>query len=75
MQLNGALHGDVARDGWSRREPQLERLIDLPLLDVVIVDLETGAIHSVGAQVASDVNPPSWTPDGALLIDRYLPGD
>lgn len=46
-----------------------------PLLDVIVVDLATGKITPIGPRVASDVNPPSWTPDGeALLIARYDDG-
>jgi Tol biopolymer transport system component len=56
-------------------DPELERPTDLPLLEVVVVDLETGQIHDLGAQVASDINPPSWTPDGALLINRFVSSD
>ena len=48
---------------------------DLPLLDVVVVDLVTGQVTDVGQQVVSDWNPVSWTPDGTgLLIDRHLVG-
>jgi Tol biopolymer transport system component len=59
--------------GRAHLRTSLGGLLDLPLLDVVVADLETGGIHYVGAQVASDVNPPSWTPDGALLINRFMP--
>ena len=45
---------------------------NLPLLDVVVVDVTTGEVTFVGARVATDLNPVSWTPDGeALLINRY----
>ena len=45
---------------------------DFPLLEVIVVDIANGAITVVGPRVGSDVNPPSWTPDGeALLIARY----
>jgi dipeptidyl aminopeptidase/acylaminoacyl peptidase len=51
------------------------RPADLPLLDVVVVDLDTGAVTAVGPRVAADFNPVSWTPDSsALLIDRYDDG-
>ena len=45
---------------------------DLPLLDVVVVEVERGTVTDLGTRVASDVNPVSWTPDGSsLLINRY----
>ena len=45
---------------------------DLPLLKVVVVDVSTGAVTHVGPRVPSDINPVSWTPDGAaLLVYRY----
>jgi dipeptidyl aminopeptidase/acylaminoacyl peptidase len=48
---------------------------DLPLLEVVVVDLATGNVTTVGPRVAADFNPVSWTPDGsALLINRYDAG-
>ena len=48
---------------------------DLPLLDVVVVDLTTGKVVVVGPRVVTDSNPVSWTPDGsALLINRYDSG-
>jgi len=48
---------------------------DLPLLEVVVVNLVTGKVKQVGPRVASDVNPVSWMPDGsALLIDRFDDG-
>jgi Tol biopolymer transport system component len=53
-------------------EPRRGRPADLPLLDVVVVDLHTGGVTTVGPRVAADFNPVSWTPDSsALLIDRY----
>ncbi len=55
--------------------PRHDRPTDLPLLDVVVVDLVTGDITTIGPRVASDGNPVSWTPDGsALLINRYDAG-
>ena len=63
----------VYRDQRAHLRTSLGDVLDLPLLEVVVVDLETGGIHYVGAQVASDVNPPSWTPDGALMINRFVP--
>lgn len=54
---------------------QSGRPVDLPLLDVVVVDLTTGTVTAVGPRVAADFNPVSWTPDSsALLIDRYDDG-
>jgi Tol biopolymer transport system component len=48
---------------------------DLPLLEVVVVDLATGDVTTVGPRVVADFNPVSWMPDGsALLIDRYDAG-
>ena len=52
--------------------PDLGRSLDLPLLEVIVVDVATKAITDTGIRVASDVNPVSWTPDGkALLVNRY----
>jgi Tol biopolymer transport system component len=51
------------------------RMVSLPLLEVVVVDLSTGELTGTGMRVASDVNPVSWFPDGErLLIDRYDEG-
>jgi hypothetical protein len=64
-------------DGSSRAtfDPVRGRPADLPLLDVVVVDLTTGTVTTVGPRVAADFNPVSWTPDSsALLIDRYDDG-
>ena len=45
---------------------------DLPLLDVIVVDIATGTVTDLGTRVASYSNPVSWTPDGtSLLINRY----
>ena len=56
-------------------DPRLGRPADLPLLEVVVVDLATGDVTTVGPRVAADFNPVSWTPDGsALLINRYDAG-
>ena len=45
---------------------------DLPLLEVLVVDVATGEVTFVGPRVATDLNPVSWTTDGeALLINRY----
>jgi dipeptidyl aminopeptidase/acylaminoacyl peptidase len=47
----------------------------LTFLEVVVVNLATGEVTSVGPRVAGDVNPVSWLPDGsALLINRYDAG-
>jgi hypothetical protein len=52
--------------------PELNLPAEVPLLDVVVVDVASGQIQEVGARVPSDVNPVSWTPDGrALLTYRY----
>jgi dipeptidyl aminopeptidase/acylaminoacyl peptidase len=43
----------------------------LPILDVAVVDLETGDWKRLGASVASFYSPVSWTLDGtALLVNR-----
>jgi len=56
-------------------DPRPGRLVDLPLLEVVVVDLATGEVTTVGPRVAADFNPVSWIPDGsALLINRYDAG-
>jgi Tol biopolymer transport system component len=61
--------------GRATFDPQPGRQTDLPLLQVVVVDLATGEVATVGPRVASDVNPVSWTPDGSgLLVDRYDAG-
>ena len=53
-------------------EPLLRLPMDLPLLEVVVIDLATGDNTSVGPRVASFFNRVSWTPDGtALLIARF----
>jgi Tol biopolymer transport system component len=62
-------------DGRATMPPRPGVPDDLPLLEVVVVDLATGKVTQVGPRVASDVNPVSWTPDGsALLIDRFDDG-
>jgi hypothetical protein len=51
------------------------RPLDMPTLEVVVVDLATGEVTTVGPRVAADYNPVSWMPDGsALLINRYDAG-
>ncbi len=56
-------------------DPAIRRPSDLPLLQVVVVDVATGDATTVGPRVASFFNPVSWTPDGtALLIDRFDDG-
>jgi Tol biopolymer transport system component len=53
---------------------QQGRTQGFPILDVVVVSLATGRVTDVGAQVASDVNGVSWTPDGrGLLVNQYEP--
>jgi Tol biopolymer transport system component len=44
---------------------------DRPLLKVLVLDLETREITDLGMRVETDLNGPSWTPDGNLLINRY----
>jgi Tol biopolymer transport system component len=47
----------------------------MPTLEVVVVDLATGEVTTVGPRVAADFNPVSWMPDGSgLLINRYDAG-
>jgi hypothetical protein len=49
--------------------------VDNPMLDVVVFDLETHRITDTGQRVPSDLNPPSWLPDGTgLLVYRYDEG-
>ena len=56
-------------------DPALAQPSDPPLLEVVVVDLATGAVKDVGPRVATYDNPVSWTPDGqALLVNRYDDG-
>lgn len=56
----------------ARMPGELKLPVDLPLLEVIVVDVVSGAVTDVGVRVPSDVNPVSWTPDGqALLIYRY----
>ena len=44
----------------------------MALLEVVVLDLATNEITSLGTRVATDLNPPSWMPDGtALLVNVY----
>jgi hypothetical protein len=53
----------------------LGRGTDGPLLRVIVADVTTGDQTVVGPRVVSDVNPPSWTADGAqLLVNRYDDG-
>jgi TolB protein len=42
-----------------------------PLMDVLILDVETGTVTDLGVRVVTDLNGPSWTPNGDLLINRY----
>jgi dipeptidyl aminopeptidase/acylaminoacyl peptidase len=43
-----------------------------PLLTIHVEDLSTGAVTSIQASVASDINAPSWLPSGAaLLVNQY----
>jgi Tol biopolymer transport system component len=74
---DGSMMALLRYDGSSRAtfDPVRGRPADLPLLDVVVVDLTTGTVTTVGPRVAADFNPVSWTPDSsALLIDRYDDG-
>jgi Tol biopolymer transport system component len=56
----------------ARLDLSMQLPVDHPLLKVVVVDLSTGAMTDVGPRVPNDVNPVSWTADGAaLLVYRY----
>ena len=44
---------------------------DVPLLAVRVLDLETGDVTRLDARVETDLNGPTWTQEGALLINRY----
>jgi TolB protein len=44
---------------------------DLPLLDVRVLELNTGDVLRLGVYVETDLNGPTWTQDGMLLINRY----
>jgi hypothetical protein len=37
----------------------------------MVLDLGTGDATDTGFRVETDMNGPSWTPDGDLLINRY----
>jgi hypothetical protein len=43
----------------------------MPILTIHIVDLSSGRDSILGPRVPGFWNPVSWTPDGALLINRY----
>ncbi len=56
-------------------DPALGQPSDLPLLEVIVIDVATGTVNDVGPRVVTFDNPVSWTPDGqALLINRYDDG-
>jgi Tol biopolymer transport system component len=42
-----------------------------PLMKVLVLDVATGEVSELGVRVETDLNGPSWTPDGDLLINRY----
>jgi Tol biopolymer transport system component len=42
-----------------------------PLLQVRILDLATGTVSRLPVRVESDLNGPSWTTSGVLLVNRY----
>jgi len=44
---------------------------DVPLLAVRVLDLGTGDVTRLDARVETDLNGPTWTQEGALLINRY----
>ena len=47
----------------------------LPAMEIVIVDLKTGATATVGPRVAAFWNPVSWMPDSqSLLVNRFDDG-
>jgi hypothetical protein len=53
-------------------DPSVGLPTDLPLLEVVVTNVETADITVVGPRVASFFNAVSWTPDGdALLVARF----
>jgi Tol biopolymer transport system component len=63
--------GDRANLG----DPSLGIPDDLPAMEIVIVDLKTGASTTVGPRVAAFWNPVSWMPDSrSLLVNRFDDG-
>jgi Tol biopolymer transport system component len=52
-------------------DPSDRSVNDRPLLEVMVLELATGDVSGLGIRVESDLNGPSWTPDGNLLINRH----
>jgi len=44
---------------------------NLPLMNVVVFDLETGLATDTGLRVATDANGVTWASDDSLLVNRY----
>jgi Tol biopolymer transport system component len=56
----------------TQAHPELGISEGMALLEVVVLDLATNEITPLGTRVATDLNPPSWMPDGtALLVNVY----
>jgi Tol biopolymer transport system component len=62
---------DGAHIAFLSYDPSDRSLDDRPLLRVLVLDLATEKITDIGMRVESDLNGPSWTPDGNILINRY----
>ena len=42
-----------------------------PLLEVRVLTLDSGTVKNLDSWVPTDLNGPSWSPEGTLLVLRY----
>jgi Tol biopolymer transport system component len=62
---------DGGRIAFLSFDPSERSVNDRPLLEVFVLDLATEEVTHLGMRVESDLNGPSWTPDGDLLINQH----
>lgn len=62
---------DGQRIAFLSYDPSDRSVNDRPLLKVKVLELATGDVTDLGMRVESDLNGPSWTPDGDLLINQH----
>lgn len=62
---------DGAHIAFLSYDPSERSLNNLPLLRVMVLDVETGEVADLRMRVETDLNGPSWSPSGALLVNRY----